>query len=395
MHIVVLGAGYAGLRAALDLARLRDAGGRVTVTLVDQEPYHQIVTLLHQVAGAGASEVTRPLATIVADSGIVLRQGRVAAIDTAEQQVRLADGTALAYERLVIALGSLTSYGGVQGAEEHTLTLRTARDAERLHAHILACYERAGGIEEPKERRRQLTVVIVGGGYTGVQLAGELGAWLPKLARERGLDPAEVRIGLIDRSPTLFPGLGTWAATEASRVLDTLGVALYLSTGVERVEPGALILAGARRMRAATIVWAGGIAAPPLLQESGLPTGRGGRLLVDGFLRALRTEQQVVYGLGDCVLARDQAGRDVPANASYALRQGAYLARQIAAELRGERLPAYEPLRLGEVVSLGPGQAVGNPLGIPTTGLAADLLKRGIEAWYLSTLEPNSIGVLF
>jgi NADH:ubiquinone reductase (H+-translocating) len=316
----------------------------------------------------------------------------VQAIDLDGGTVRLDDATQLGYDRLLISLGGTTGYNGVPGAREHTLPLRTYREAQALQAHLVAQYQQARALDDPKERRRALTVVVVGGGYTGIQLAGELGVYLPELATRLGLDPGDVRVALLDRNEALLPQMGTWANDEAERALNAQGVALYLRTSVEAVEPGALLLDGKRRLRAGTMVWAGGVVAPALLADAGLPTAAGGRVVVDRWLRADQRVGRIVYAAGDCALVRDGAGQVVPGNASYALRQGEYLARQVAAELQGEPPQPYAPLKLGEVVSLGPGRAVGNPFGVAVNGLPAVLLKRGIEAWYLATLEPDGVG---
>jgi NADH:ubiquinone reductase (H+-translocating) len=400
MKIVIVGAGYAGLRAALELAQLGEDGlsPALDIKLVDQEQEHQLVVLLH-LAAVGATPrggVALPLAGIVGGRGVGLRQGRVNAIDLAGQQLRLADGTGLAYDRLILALGATTNYRGVPGAEQHTLPLRTYAEALRLREQIVQAYARAGSAADALARRRLMTVAIAGGGYTGVQLAGELAAWLPRLARDSGLDPAEVRIALVDVLPRLLAGMGEWASDETERTLDRLGVSLYLGTEIVGVEEGALLLSESRRLRAGTIVWAGGIKAPALLKEAGLPTAEGDRVVVDQYLRAYRSGTQIVYAAGDCALYRDP-NRDnapVPANASYALRQGDYLGRAIAAELRGEHARPYEPSYLGDVVSLGPGKGVGNPFGVPIFGLPAAMAKRAVEEWYLTTLEPGSLGAI-
>lgn len=397
MNIVIVGAGYAGLRAALELSQQREDGmlPAAEITLVDREPYHQLVVLLHMVATAANTphEVARPLPPILNGRNISLRQGTVTALDKTRRQVQLADGTAVAYDRLILSLGTTTAYGNVSGAREHTLPMRTYAEAVALREHIFGCFNRAAKTNEPQLRRRLMTVAIVGGGYTGIQLAGELGVWLPQLAAQNNLDPADIRIALVDRGTRLIEGMGGWASNEARRVLDGLRVSVYLDLPVVAVEPGVLLFSDERRLRAETLVWVGGVEAPALLKEAGLSTGRAGRVIVDEYLRAYVDNQQVIYAAGDCAYIVDpEDGKPVPTNASYALRQGDYLARQIAAELRGGVAVPYEPSHLGELVSIGPGNAVGSPLGIPVTGLPAAILKRGVEEWYLTTLEPGSIG---
>lgn len=395
MNIVILGAGYAGLRAALDLDTLiQERGATASVTLVDQNSYHQLVQLLHVTATAGhySREAIYDLAPLLSESGVRFVQGRVVAIRPLAREVHLADGRALAYDRLVIALGAETAYGNVPGAREHTLPLRTYEHALRIRDHLRARFAEAARVSEQRQQRILLTTAIVGGGYTGCQLAGELAAWADDLCAETGAPRREVRIALLDRSSLLLKQFGPWATREAERTLDAMGVSVYLQTTVEAVEPELLRVSGGRVLRAGTIVWAGGIQAPPLLRESGLPVDAAGRALVDRYLRV--RDQALIFAAGDCAAIPDGPnGATVPATASYAMRQGIHLAETLMAEIAGEPPRPYEPLKLGELVSLGPNYAVGNPLGVPVVGYPALLLKKGVESYYRATIEGPLKGV--
>lgn len=386
MHIVILGAGYAGLRAALDLEQLAEEEGvDLTITLVEQHPYHQLIQIIHKTAtSAKADDAAIDLATILDDRKIALVSGRVAAIEPLQRRVHLVDGRDFAYDRLVLALGGETNYSGVPGAPEHTLSLRSYNDALRIREQLRASYT-AAATAEPAAQRALMTTAIVGGGYTGIQLAGEIADLADTLCAETGAPRKEVRIALIDRGKQLMAQFGRWADRDARRVLDAKGVSVYLETGVERVEPGVLHVSGNRRLRAATIVWAGGFRAPALIAAAGLPVDAQGRALVDRYLRV--EDQALIFAIGDCARVRDPfSGELVPATASYAMRQGQHLAESLLAESLGRAPSAYEPLKLGEVVSVGNDYAIGDALGLPITGMPALLLKKGIEAWYRSTL---------
>lgn len=387
MHILIIGAGYAGLRAAIELDRRRAAyGDRLDVTLLDQHPYHQLVQELH-LAATTASDPTNvivPLQTILQRRAVQLCLGRVQRIEPLERQVWLADGQILCYDRLLIALGAETNYAHVPGAREHTLPLRSYEQALRLRAHIAACVEAAARATDPRLRRILLTFVIVGGGYTGCQVAGELVPYVCTLATASGIARNELRIALIERSGLLLKQAEPWANAYAQHVFADLGVRVYLQTTVARVVEQALYTTTNQVFRAGTIIWVAGIRAPALLAESGLPTDALGRVRVDRYLRV--AEQALIFAAGDCASIPPAIDGPIPATASYAMRQGEHLAGALLADIQGKAPQAYTPLRLGEVVSLGPGAAVGNPLGIPLTGMPAVLLKQGIEAWYRSTL---------
>lgn len=387
MRIVILGAGYAGLRTALDLARLRRAYGmEITIQVVDQNPYHQLVQLLHLTATAGITDQKSiyQLDTLFRGREVERIEGRVEAIHPLERRVVLNTGQTLEYDRLVLALGSETAFQ-VPGAREYTLPLRTFSDALKLRKHLIEQFTRAASITDPTELRITMTTAIVGGGYTGCELAGELAAWADDLCRQTGAPRKEVRIALIEREGHLLPHLGTWASNEAVRRLERLGVNIFLQTPVVQVEPQRLRFADGRLLRAGTIVWGAGVRAPALLAEAGFPTDRLGRVLVDRYLRV--QGHTTVFAIGDCAAVSDGRGGTLPPTASYALRQGEHLAEVLAAEARGEAPRAYEPVELGEVVSLGPNDAVGNPLGVPITGYPALMLKRGIEEYYRATIE--------
>ncbi|WP_322814086.1 NAD(P)/FAD-dependent oxidoreductase [Chloroflexus sp.] len=387
MRIVILGAGYAGLRTALDLARLRRAYGmEITIQVVDQNPYHQLVQLLHLTATAGITDQKSiyQLDTLFRGHEVERIEGRVEAIHPLERRIVLHTGQTLEYDRLVLALGSETAFQ-VPSAREYTLPLRTFSDALKLRKHLIEQFTRAASITDPTELRITMTTAIVGGGYTGCELAGELAAWADDLCRQTGAPRKEVRIALIEREDHLLPHLGTWASNEAVRRLERLGVNIFLQTPVVQVEPQRLRFADGRLLRAGTIVWGAGVRAPALLAEAGFPTDRLGRVLVDRYLRV--QGHATVFAIGDCAAVPDGRGGTLPPTASYAVRQGEHLAEVLAAEARGEAPRAYEPVELGEVVSLGPNDAVGNPLGVPITGYPALMLKRGIEEYYRATIE--------
>ncbi len=387
MHVLILGAGYAGVRVAIDLERsLVKQSTSARVTLVDRYPYHQIVSLLHLTATAGMKpeDTIVPLKRVLKYKLVQVRQAEVTRIAPLERQVSLANGSVLAYDRLVIGLGGTTIYRGVPGASEYALPLRSYDEALRLRDHICTRFAEAAQTSDPAERRILLTIAIVGGGYTGCQLAGELSDWVISLAKEFRVPRDDIRIALLERSSLLLKQFGAWATREAEQIFDRRRVSVYLNTTVERVEQEKLFVEGSRVLRAGTIVWAGGIQPPALLAESGLPTDEYGRVLVDRYLRV--QDQALIFAAGDCARVPGPGNQILPSTASYALRQGEHLARTLLDELHGRAPRMYEPVKLGELVSLGPGDAIGNPLGTRVFGQPAWLMKQAIEAWYLTTL---------
>lgn len=390
MQILILGAGYAGVRVALELNRLFEAtnsSNPAQITLVDQNPYHQHIILFHRLATAAIQEreVLVPLSRMFAHSNVEVCQGTVSLIDPLMRLVKLDDERVLTYDRLVIALGGQTDYAGIEGAREHTWSLRTFPDAVRLRDHIQACFREAALTENPLHRRELLTFAVVGGGFIGCQFAGELAGQANSLARAFGVPRSDIRIALLESDSALLRPFGSWAHKEAMGILDRQFVSVYLNTTVERVEPQTLYVSDERMLPAATIVWTTGIHAPEPITQAGLPTDEQGRVLVDNYLRVV--DHETIFAAGDCVRLTEPASGTIPATASAAMRQGEYLARMLHAEMEGQTTYEYRPLRIGHLVSLGPGKGVGNPLGLPISGRVASFLKQGVEKWYLTTLE--------
>lgn len=385
MKIVIAGAGYAGLRVALDLAAARQQGrlGTAEVVLVDRNDYHQVVTWLHQVA-AEAVEPARariPLRELLPEGAIRFVQARVEGIEPAVQRLLTSAG-AIDYDRLVVGLGADTLWPDIPGLREHAFPLRWWEEAVALHRHIEAQFRRAGAVQEPAVQTCLATIVVIGGGYTGTQLAGELAHWLPELADRYGLPLRAIQLTLVEAKERLMPGWERRAAERAATMLRRKGVTVRLGTALERVDAQSVTLAGEQSC-AGTVVWAGGVRAPALLGAAGLPTGPGGRVRVNQFLQA--EGYPAIFVAGDSALYLD-GDEPLPGTAAHALRQGAYIAEVLVAEAQGLPFEPYAPTRLGMLVAVGGVDAVGDALGVPLTGLPAGLLKEGVERWYLTTI---------
>ncbi|MGH2542299.1 MAG: NAD(P)/FAD-dependent oxidoreductase, partial [Ardenticatenaceae bacterium] len=220
-------------------------------------------------------------------------------------------------------------------------------------------------------------------GYTGCQLVGELAHWLPELADHYGLSLFDLTLRQIEAKRRLLPEWREELADKAERILRHKGVQILLDSPLERIAAHTLTIQGKSPMPYGVAIWTGGIRAPSLLKESGFATGAQGRALVDRYLHAI--DYPDVYIAGDCGLWMNSE-EPLPATASHALRQGEYVARMMRREAQGQALAPYEPTKLGLVVSLGGNDGVGTALGVPLSGVAAGILKEGIEAWYLSTI---------
>jgi NADH dehydrogenase len=384
-RILVLGAGYGGLRAALDLALgNRRHGLGAQVTLLDRSPHHQLITRLHRVAtgGESARSAQLPIASLLPAGAVEILCGEVERIDPEGRFVEAGD-LALSYDQLVIALGSEAAAPPIPGLEEFGFSLRWLQDALRLRQHLRAVFAQAGRSADGAERRRLLRVAVVGGGATGCQLAGELAHWVTDLADEYGAPLAEIHLLLLEAQGSLMAGSGERTSDQALAVLQRKGVDVRLQCAPTAISQDRLSLPG-EELPCATVLWAGGIRAPSLLAESGLATGPGGRLRVDRHLRVEGHDEH--WAVGDCCTFEHE-GQPLPATAAIALRQGAYVATACLEILQGRSPKVYRPRNPGLLVSLGGDEAVGHVLGMPLEGKSAGLVKESIERWYQVTVS--------
>ncbi len=356
-QVLIVGAGYAGLNAALYLNDRRKASeSTFDLTVLDQHPYHLVKIRLHEAAPRDA-DVSVPLGGLLRDEGITVRQGVVTAIDLSQRHVQTNAGP-ISYDYLLLALGSVTNFFNIPGMAEHGFSLDSLADAVRLRGHIQNQVVLAADTADAAERDRRLRFVIGGAGYTGIELAGELADDVPKLCERVGLERDAARIEVVDAHPRILPVLDDDSARYAADVLGKKGI--QLRTGVKvtacteddvTLDPGGLV-------PTMTMIWAGGIRANPLVSAVGSETGQQGRLVVDETLRV--SGRPEVFAVGDCALALDPATKQaIPATAQLALQEGRHAAENMLSALAGRDLTPFDPSSRGEIVSLGHDRAIG------------------------------------
>ncbi len=326
-RVVVAGAGFGGLAAVATLTRL---GARVM--LVDRNVYSTFQPLLYQVATGGLNpgDVAYPARAFTHKQRARFRPGELARVDAAGQRVVLADGGEFEYDYLILATGVAAGHFGVPGAAEHTRGLYTRRDAITLRDHIISRLERLDVAGPGKD----FNFVVVGGGATGVELAGAL-AELRDTAIQAALpeaDLASVHITVIEQAPALLGPFDPALQEYARQELNARGVEVRLSSAIKEVTPDSVRLATGEELASDVTVWAAGVAAPAAVAGWGLPQGRGGRLLTGPDLRV--QGQQRVFAVGDIALVDSQP---LPQLAQPAIQAGRHAARQVA------RLAAGQP----------------------------------------------------
>jgi len=355
-RVVIVGAGFGGLACARQLG-----GAPARVTIVDRRNYHLFVPLLYQVATAALSpaDIARPIRRILGRyRNIDVVMGEVTAVDPAARSVRLADGRTLPYDRLVIATGSEYSYFGHGEWAAHAPGPLTLEDARRIRARLLTSFERAEASPDPAAQDALMTAVIVGGGPTGVEMAGAV-AELTRHALARDfhhIDPRRARIVLIEAGPRILATFPQPLSDYALHALERLGVTVVTGEAVEAIDDRGVTVAG-RRIDAGTVIWGAGVKASPAGHWLGIALDRAGRIPVNPDLSVRGLDG--VYALGDTAHTDDPSGNPLPALAQVAAQQGEHLGRALARNfMRGEALPAFRFRNRGNTAIIGRHAAV-------------------------------------
>lgn len=382
-RVVVLGAGYGGLQAALRLEGLSRKTGPLEIILVDTNNYHQLITKLHEVAAGSISpeRAIIPLTRLLAGRAINFLQATVEKLHLDEQRVVTSAGE-VAYDALVVALGSETEFFGIPGAEESSFTLRSCTDALRIKSQLRKVVATAADEPDEARRRPMLTFVISGGGFTGVELAAELADELPVLARAHGIDPRQVDLLILEAAKDIMPGFPAPLVGLARKILSEKRVTVRADSPVVRVAGSSVEIKGGDALATQTLIWAVGVRCGDLLATSGLQTGVRGRAIVNPYLETVTHLN--VYVVGDAALVLDPAtGRPVAPSAQLAVGQGHLVGYNIWANSVARPRVAYRPKVLGEVVSLGRRQGLARIRGHMFDGRLAKWLKEFAEMRYL------------
>jgi NADH dehydrogenase len=386
-QILVVGAGFAGLYAAMGLKGAVAAGHRVTV--VNQESFFQYQPFLPEVASGTIDPraAVVPLRRVLKHCRIVIGEVTRVDHDTREAHIRTANGDerTIGYDVLVLAPGSRSRVLPVPGLAEHGIGFKTVQEAIYLRNHVLAQLDVAASDEDAARRRAALTFVFVGGGYAGVEALGEL----EDLARDAienypDLDASEMRWVLADAADRILPELPEGLASYAQDLLQRRGIEVKLATRLESAEGGAIRLSDGDAFPAETLVWTAGVKPSPLARESGLPVDEQGRLLVDRYLRVEAVED--VWGAGDAASVPDETtGGLSPPTAQHGLRQGKRVAANIEAALAGDPLQPFVYANIGGVCSLGRYKGVAIVKGFKFRGFLGWFLHRSYHLLAMPT----------
>ena len=391
-HVVILGAGFGGIGA---LKKLRDANVRITI--VDKRDYHTFQPLLYQVATdeLGPTDVGFPIRELLhGHKNITYHQAVVKSVDLAQKQVVM-DGVApIPYDYLVLALGAMVNFFGTPGADQYALPLYTMDDAIRLKEHILKTFE-AVDKNPALMDDGALNFCVVGGGPTGVELAGALvELYRAELKEDYPNLPVDVgQVLLYEHSPQL---LGTFAPkleSYARKALEERGVKVHTGTGVAKIGPASIDLSTGATVKTHTTVWAAGLQANPIVSSLGVELVHGGRIPVGPDLQV--KDHPGVFAIGDIAAMTDgKTGKVLPGLGSTALQAGRHVGETIKRQLDGKQAQPFEYLNKGTMAQVGRGAAVVElPTGGTMTGHLAWLAWLGVHLALLNGAEEKA-GIL-
>lgn len=371
-RVVIVGAGFAGLRVASELS---DAGAEVI--LIDRNNYHKFQPLLYQVATAGLEpdEIVHSVRDIFKkDKNVGFLLGNVHAIDRDQRRVILEDGPPISYDVLVLAAGATTNFFGIPGADEHAFPMKSVPEALHLRNHILRQFEEAERDPDHLEDGA-LQFVVVGGGPTGVETAGQLSELFRYVIREdyRNVDTSHARVILLEMLPELLMPYAESLRDYTRRSLEKRGVEVRTETTVERVEHDAVFLEGGDRIPTRTLIWAAGVSASPLAAAVGTEQTGGGRLVVGPDLSVPGHPE--IYVIGDMCGGKNEDGEMYAQLATVAIQQGRHVGRQIKRRIKMQESQSFDYKDPGIMATIGRNAAVAQ--------LAGGIEVKGFVAWLM------------
>lgn len=372
-RVVILGAGFGGLTAAKALAKEAD------VTVVDRHNFQTFLPLLYQVATAGlaADHVAHPVRGALRKSGVKFRMGSPISVDHKNKSVKLDSSEVLEFDHLVVALGSATADFGVAGVNEHALGMKSVHEAIGIRAEVMRRFEDLCRFED----ETRLSLSVVGGGPTGVEMAGAL-AELKRgpLANDEANAAKHIDIYLIEAGPRILPMFSEKLSARAKKDLEKLGVKVLLNTAVQEVKPRQILIKGADAIPSEVTIWAAGV--------KGEPTGALLNLPLEGTRISVAQNLQVnhyphIWAIGDISGAKGADGRFLPMVAPVAMQQGRWVAKQILRAARGQDLQDFKYLDKGSMATIGRHKAVVQFKGIQIAGIPAWYAWLWLHLFYL------------
>ncbi|MBE3556168.1 MAG: NAD(P)/FAD-dependent oxidoreductase [Firmicutes bacterium] len=389
-RVVIAGAGYGGVACAQHLQK-HTRPDECEITVVNKLPYHSMQTQLHEIAAWSREpdEIVVPLEYLFDTRRVQIGVDEIDHVDLENRQLVVREGKPIAYDVLILGVGSVPEYFNIEGLAEYAMTLNSVQNAVKVRKAIYHALEMA---RENPDDPLWSTILIGGAGLTGVELAGELADNLPDLCERVGISPSKIRIVVVEAMQTVLPGMDPDLVSHAKQYLEEKGIQIYTGVPIARASTDLLELGDGTQLRSKTIIWTGGVRSNPILEASGFECAARGRAKVNEFLQAEGHEE--VFVIGDCALTIGENGRPMPPTAQLAEQEGDWVGANVIRLLRHEALQSFHPDIVATVGS------VGRHLGIALFkggrkhfGGFAHFLKSGVNWQYW--LRIGGLGFLF
>lgn len=372
-RVVILGAGFGGLTAARDLAKYAE------VTLVDRHNFQTFLPLLYQVSTAGlaADHVAYPVRGAIRDTGIKFRMGSPISINHRENSVKLDSSEVLEYDHLIIAMGSATNNFGIKGVAEFSYGMKSVHEALTIRASVMRHFEDLCRFED----NSRLAISVVGGGPTGVEMAGAM-AELKRgpLTSDFKKAAENIDINLIEAGPRLLPTFSPSLSQRTERDLEKLGVQVICNVAVKEINESKIIFSDGNSIESAITIWAAGVMGEPTIKKLSLPI-EGNRVAVEATLQVKNYPH--IWAIGDISGVKNKSGKFLPMVAPVAIQQGKFVAKQIAALKKGRSLKQFSYLDKGSMATIGRHKAIVEVKGIKIGGAVAWLIWLWLHLFYL------------
>ncbi len=382
--VIILGAGYAGVHAAKLLHKKYKKDLSVDIELIDKNPYHTLMTDLHEVAGNRIDEsgVKVNLNKIFKEKRVNVTVDEITNIDF-DKKVLHSDNYKYDYDYLIMGTGAEPCFFGVEGAEENSFTLWSLEDALEIKDHIKTMFERAKNERDENKRQRMLSFAIAGGGFTGVEMVGELAEWRDKLCDTYAIDPSNVNISIVEGQEKLLPIISDKLSMKAQKRLEKMNVNVLLNSFINKVDENFIELSDGSKVNTNTLIWTAGVQGCGFAEKVGLNIDRSKRIKSNKHLQALDHED--VYLVGDNVyFVEEGEDRPLPQIVETALQTAETAVNNVASKINNsDELESFESNYHGFMVSIGSRYAVSNAGGISLSGFPAMAMKHLVNLHYL------------
>jgi NADH dehydrogenase len=371
--VVILGAGFGGLNAA------RELGSAADITVVDRNNYQTFLPLLYQVSTASlpADHIAYPIRAALRKSGAKFRMGTPISVDHKNKTVKLDSSEVIPFDHLIVAMGSATTDFGIPGVEEFALGMKTIHEALVIRSQIMRRFEDLTRFEDDS----RLAIVVVGGGPTGVEMAGSLAELVQgPLHKDDYRASKHIDVYLLEAGPRLLPMFSPGLSEKTMRQLENMGVKVMVNTAVKEITSGKTTLANGTVIESEVVVWAAGVKGSPAIHDLSLPV-KGNRLICDPTCQV--TDYPYIWGVGDNAGVIGENGRPLPMVAPVAMQQGTFVAKQIKRLIKGKTVQVFKYVDKGSMATIGRNKAVVQVKGIRLWGAPAWFAWLFLHIYYL------------